>query len=56
MGEVTRRKLVGKELTPFLLARLAEASAGRTLQSNLDLLESNARVAAAIALALGAFR
>jgi pseudouridine-5'-phosphate glycosidase len=56
MGEATRRKLVGKELTPFLLARLAEASAGRTLQSNLDLLESNARVAAAIALALGAFR
>jgi pseudouridine-5'-phosphate glycosidase len=56
MGEATRRKLAGKELSPFLLARLAEASAGRTLQSNLDLLESNARVAAGIALALGAFR
>jgi len=56
LGEAARRKLAGKELTPFLLARLAEASAGRTLQSNLDLLESNARGAAGIALALGALR
>jgi pseudouridine-5'-phosphate glycosidase len=56
LGEAAQRKLAGKELTPFLLARLAEATAGRTLQSNLDLLENNARVAAGIALALGALR
>ena len=56
LGEAAQRKLSGKELTPFLLARLAETTAGRTLQSNLDLLENNARKAAEIALALGAVR
>ena len=55
-GEAARRKLAGKELTPFLLARLAEASGGRTVQSNLDLLENNARVAGDVAVALGALR
>ena len=55
-GEAARRKLAGKELTPFLLARLAEASGGRTVQSNLELLENNARVAGDVAVALGALR
>src|SRR6267143_1163484 len=54
LGEAAQQRLAGKELTPFLLARLAAASGGRTLQSNLDLLEENARAAAGIALALGA--
>jgi pseudouridine-5'-phosphate glycosidase len=47
-----RRKLPGKEVTPFLLAALADATGGRTREANLDLLENNARVAAEIALAL----
>jgi pseudouridylate synthase len=50
--EAAQRKLAGKELTPFLLARLADSSGGRTLQANLDLLENNARRAAEIAVAL----
>jgi len=54
LGKAAQRKLAGKQLTPFLLARLAEASAGRTLQSNLDLLENNARRAGEIAGALAA--
>jgi pseudouridine-5'-phosphate glycosidase len=48
-----RRKLPGKEVTPFLLSALAEATGGRTREANLDLLENNARVAARIACALG---
>jgi pseudouridine-5'-phosphate glycosidase len=48
----TRRKLPGKEVTPFLLAALADATGGRTRAANLDLLENNARVAADIARAL----
>ncbi len=56
LGEAAQRKLAGKELTPFLLARLADASGGRTLQSNLDLLENNARRAGEIAVALAAGR
>ena len=53
LREATRRKLPGKEVTPFLLSALADATGGRTRAANLDLLENNARVAARIARALG---
>ena len=52
LREASARKLPGKEVTPFLLAALADATAGRTRAANLDLLENNARVAARIAGAL----
>lgn len=39
----------GGASTPFLLKRLGELSKGKTLNSNLALLENNARVAAALA-------
>lgn len=42
----------GKDLTPFLLARLAALTDGRTLQANRALVVANARLAAKIALAL----
>jgi pseudouridylate synthase len=42
----------GRELTPFLLARMAEVSEGATLRANIALLENNARVAADIARAV----
>jgi pseudouridine-5'-phosphate glycosidase len=42
----------GRQLTPFLLSRMAEASKGATLNANIALLENNARVAATIAKAL----
>jgi pseudouridine-5'-phosphate glycosidase len=42
----------GSEVTPYLLARLGDASAGRTLEANIALLRNNVRVAAAIATAL----
>jgi pseudouridine-5'-phosphate glycosidase len=41
----------GKERTPYLLSTLAELTGGRSLEANLALLESNARVAAEIAVA-----
>ncbi|HSP64283.1 MAG TPA: pseudouridine-5'-phosphate glycosidase [Pyrinomonadaceae bacterium] len=44
--------ITGRELTPFLLARMAERSEGATLRANIALLENNARVAAQIASAL----
>jgi pseudouridylate synthase len=44
--------IAGSELTPFLLARMAERSEGATLRANIALLENNARVAAQIATAL----
>ena len=42
-------KITGRELTPFLLARMAERSEGATLRANIALMENNARVAGCIA-------
>jgi len=50
--EAARRRLPGKEVTPFLLSALAKQTQGRTQAANLDLLENNARLAAAVARAL----
>jgi pseudouridylate synthase len=52
LAEAQRRRLGGKQLTPFLLAHLALATGGRTVAANLALLEQNARVAGQIAAAL----
>jgi pseudouridine-5'-phosphate glycosidase len=52
IGEAERRRIGGRDLTPFLLARMAERSSGATLHANLALLEENARVASRIAVAL----
>jgi pseudouridine-5'-phosphate glycosidase len=41
--------VAGKEITPFLLAQMSERSAGKTLQTNIALLENNARIAAEVA-------
>jgi pseudouridylate synthase len=49
LGEAEREKIAGRDLTPFLLARMAEQSEGATLRANIALLENNARVAAQIA-------
>ena len=49
LAAAERQKISGQDLTPFLLARMAEQSKGATLRANLALLENNARVAARIA-------
>jgi pseudouridine-5'-phosphate glycosidase len=48
-----QKKIAGRDVTPFLLARMAEQSQGATLKANIALLENNARVAAQIARMLG---
>ncbi|MDT4896429.1 MAG: pseudouridylate synthase [Acidobacteriota bacterium] len=52
LSEAAKRNINGRELTPFLLSRMAERSDGATLRANIALLENNARVAAEIAVAL----
>ena len=42
----------GKDTTPFLLSHIASHSGGRTVAANIALIESNARLAARIAVAL----
>jgi pseudouridine-5'-phosphate glycosidase len=46
--------VAGKAVTPYLLAGLAEATAGRSLAANIALVKNNATVAARIATALAA--
>jgi pseudouridine-5'-phosphate glycosidase len=52
LGQAKREQVAGRELTPFLLSRMAQISGGRTLEANIALLENNARVATEIAAAL----
>jgi pseudouridylate synthase len=49
LREAAGRKLPGKEVTPYLLSALAQATQGRTMAANIALLENNATVAAEIA-------
>jgi pseudouridine-5'-phosphate glycosidase len=49
LEQAERNNITGRELTPFLLAHMAQRSAGATLRANIALLENNARVAAEIA-------
>ncbi|HLA01279.1 MAG TPA: pseudouridine-5'-phosphate glycosidase, partial [Aestuariivirga sp.] len=41
----------GKDVTPFLLARMATVTGGRSLKANIALVKHNALVAAEIAKA-----
>jgi pseudouridine-5'-phosphate glycosidase len=52
LNESERKHIVGRELTPFLLSRMSQTSAGKTLKANIALLENNARVAAEISSSL----
>ncbi|HEU4611656.1 MAG TPA: pseudouridine-5'-phosphate glycosidase, partial [Kofleriaceae bacterium] len=47
--------ITGKQLTPHLLATLAEATGGMSVRANKALARHNAQVASEIALALGAY-
>jgi pseudouridine-5'-phosphate glycosidase len=49
LNDAESQRVAGRELTPFLLSRMAQASDGATLKANIALLENNARVAAEIA-------
>jgi pseudouridine-5'-phosphate glycosidase len=49
LKEAASEHVSGRELTPFLLSRMAQTSEGVTLRANIALLENNARVAAQIA-------
>ena len=51
VAEAERQKISGKHVTPFLLARLAEVTGGRSLTANIALVKHNAEVAARIAIA-----
>lgn len=45
------KNISGQALTPFLLKRIAELTAGKSLQANIELIKSNALLGAQIAVA-----
>jgi len=55
LAEMGRLGITGKETTPFLLARIADKTGGRSLTANIQLVTNNARVAAEIACELITF-
>jgi pseudouridine-5'-phosphate glycosidase len=54
LDEARRAGVRGKAVTPFLLEAVARATGGRSREANLALLERNAEVAGALAVALAA--
>jgi pseudouridine-5'-phosphate glycosidase len=54
VGEAAQRRVTGKDVTPYILARLVEITDGRSLRANIALVRSNARLAAEVAGALAA--
>lgn len=50
--EAARAGIQGKPMTPFMLAKLEELSAGRTVSTNVALLKNNASLAGEIAASL----
>ncbi len=54
LREAEEHRVKGKEMTPFLLARIVEITGGDSLASNIALVLSNAALAARIAVAYAA--
>lgn len=52
MKEAEEKGISGKETTPFLLSRLKELSEGKTLDTNIALVENNALTGGQLAVAL----
>jgi pseudouridine-5'-phosphate glycosidase len=52
LGEAQQRGVTGKAVTPFLLGRIKELTAGRSLATNIALVKHNALAGAQLALAL----
>ncbi len=56
LAEADRGGVKGKQVTPFLLARIKQLTGGRSLATNIALVKDNARVGAALARAMLAHR
>lgn len=52
LAEAEANGIKGKEVTPFLLKRIAENTSGESLEANITLINCNARLAAGIAVCL----
>jgi pseudouridylate synthase len=51
LKKATRKKITGKEVTPFLLKYIAEHTGGESLDANIALIKNNAKLGARLAVA-----
>ncbi|MFZ6051773.1 pseudouridine-5'-phosphate glycosidase [Halocola ammonii] len=51
IAEAEKKGVSGKELTPFLLDRIEKITRGKSLEANIELVKSNAQLAARLAVA-----
>ncbi|XP_068129191.1 uncharacterized protein [Hyperolius riggenbachi] len=56
LTEARLQAIMGKEVTPFVLRRVNELTAGKSLESNIALVKNNAKVGSRIAVALSKIR
>jgi len=56
LANAEREKIKGKAVTPFLLKEIASLTKGKSLDTNIALIENNARLGAAIAIALAGLK
>ena len=56
LDDAERLGVRGRDITPYLLARIVELSDGRSLETNIALVRHNARVGTALAVALAGTR
>jgi len=50
INEMKKRGITGKDTTPFLLSRIAQQTGGESLETNIELVLNNAKLAADIAV------
>ncbi|KAL7747991.1 hypothetical protein RI367_006537 [Sorochytrium milnesiophthora] len=56
LKEADQKHIIGKDVTPFLLGRVAELTHGKSLEANIALIKNNAKVGAQIARELHALK
>jgi pseudouridine-5'-phosphate glycosidase len=56
LREADQQGITGKNVTPFLLARIKALTEGRSLVTNIALVKNNARCGAALAVAMQSTR
>ena len=54
VAEAAAQRIIGKAVTPFILARMLELTSGRSLSTNIALIKNNAALAAQVALEMAA--
>ena len=52
LTEAKEKEISGQAVTPFLLSKIVELTDGKSLETNIRLVENNVRLASKIAVAL----